>query len=77
LIVGVLAVVLGGSLVFRPFASLAALMFVTVVGLVLLAIGEWSADPANPDRRIARAKAPDLLSWTQDRLDGKRAPDNC
>jgi hypothetical protein len=50
-------VLVGGSLVLRPFTSLAALLLFVIVSLALLAIGEWSAHPESPDRRTARAKA--------------------
>jgi len=57
LAVGVLAFLLGLALVFRPFASLAALLLVIVVGLVLLAVGEVTAGPQNADRRVSWLKA--------------------
>lgn len=56
-VVGVVAVVLGASLLFRPFASVSALLLAVVVGLVVLAIGELAADPQTADRRVATAKA--------------------
>ncbi len=56
-VVGVLALVVGLSLVFRPFASLAVLLVLVVVGLVALAAGELADDPDTSDRRIARLKA--------------------
>jgi uncharacterized membrane protein HdeD (DUF308 family) len=57
LLVGPITVLVGGSLVLRPFTSLAALLLFVIVSLALLAIGEWSAHPESPDRRTARAKA--------------------
>ena len=40
LVVGVLLVLLGGSLVFKPFASLAVLIVVLVASLVVAGVGE-------------------------------------
>lgn len=42
LVVGVLAVVVGGSLLFRPFASLTLLLVLVVVGLVVMAAGRFA-----------------------------------
>jgi uncharacterized membrane protein HdeD (DUF308 family) len=56
-VVGVLAVVVGSTLVFRPFASLAVLIVLVVAGLVLLAVGELSQAPPVADRRVAAARA--------------------
>lgn len=47
----------GGSLVFRPFASLAALLALVVISLILLAIGELSWTPSTSDPRIARIRS--------------------
>ncbi len=60
LVVGVLAVLVGATLIFRPFASLAVLRLLVVVGLVVLALAELSEDPQSADRRAARLKA---LGW--------------
>jgi len=55
--VGALSAVVGLCLLFRPFASLAALLVLVVVGLVVLAIGELAAARHTGRRQIASLKA--------------------
>lgn len=55
--VGVLALLVGGTLVFRPFTSLAALLTLVVISLILLAVGELSWAPSTSDPRIARIRS--------------------
>jgi uncharacterized membrane protein HdeD (DUF308 family) len=52
-----MALLVGGALVFRPFASLAALLTLVVISLILLAIGELSGTSSASDPRIARARS--------------------
>lgn len=54
---GVVALLVGGILVVRPLASLAALLALVVISLVLLAISEWSRNPSTSDLRIARVRS--------------------
>lgn len=54
---GGLALLVGGTLVFRPFASLAALLALVVISLILLAIGELSGTSSASDPRIARVRS--------------------
>jgi len=61
-LIGALALVLGAALVFRPFASLAALLLLVVVACVVLAVGELTDDPQTADRRVARLKAAGWLA---------------
>lgn len=51
LVVGVLAVVVGWSLLFRPFASLTLLLVLIVVGLVIMAAGRF-AEVERPRRPL-------------------------
>jgi hypothetical protein len=52
-----LALLVGGTLVFRPFASLTALLALVVISLILLAIGQLSWTPSTSDPRIARIRS--------------------
>ena len=56
-LVGGLALLSGGALVFHPFASLAVLLALVVLSLILLAIGELSSAPSTSDSRISRARS--------------------
>lgn len=57
-VVGVVAILLGGWLAVRPFASLAVLLFLLLLGLAVAAASELSDLPEQPAlRRIAYARA--------------------
>ncbi|HEX5089623.1 MAG TPA: lipase family protein [Nocardioides sp.] len=58
--VGVLTLLLGAVLIFRPFASLAVLLLLVVVALVVMAAGELTDAPQAANRTVARLKA---LGW--------------